>query len=90
MNIVCPNHVTVNNWLDNAGLSSPTLQENMWLVDKDGYEKCKVNGDPKFNKLVLLCNEPRKLKYRAFLFNPRINSEEPKFATGQHYYFLCK
>ena len=92
MNVVCPNHATVNTWLSEDALSMTTKVENMWMVDKEGYDECMVNGkgDPKINKLILVCDDPKKLKYKMFGFHPRYNREEPKFAIGQHYYFICK
>ena len=92
MNVVCPNQVTINNWMTDAGISSPTLMENMWLVDKQGYDKCIVNeeGDPKTNKQILMCDNPRKIKFKPFVFHPRFNMDEPRFAPGHHYYFICK
>ena len=94
MNVVCPNYVTVNSWLKEGGLSvsNPTLNENMWLVDKQGYDKCAVNekGDPNFNKLFLLCNKPQGIKYKSLIFDENFNDVEPKFSPGQHYYFICE
>ena len=94
MNVVCPNYVTVNSWLKEGGLSvsNPTLYENMWLVDKQGYDKCAVNekGDPNFNKLFLLCNKPQGIEYKSLIFDENFNDVEPKFSPGQHYYFICE
>lgn len=88
VNIVCPNEMTVNDWL---GSQLPErLYENMWLVDKHGYDNCMVNekGDPKFNKRILLCDDPKKIKYKTFQLHNRFNTEEPMFAPGYHYYFI--
>ena len=94
MNVVCPNYVTVNSWLKEGGLSvsNPTLNENMWLVDKQGYDKCAVNetGDPKFNKLFMVCNKPQEITYKSFIFEKGFNTDEPKFTPGHHYYFICE
>ena len=38
--IVCPT-VHMNNWMDDAP-DSFSFYENMWQVDKEGYDKCEV------------------------------------------------
>ena len=90
VNIVCPNNFAVNDWL---GYQFPDHNyENMWMVDKHGYDNCMVNdkGDPKINKRILVCDNPFKLKYKLFRFHHKYNTEEPMFAPGHHYYFICK
>ena len=86
MNIVCPSDVTVNTWRTRPQYML-TLYENLWHVDKAGYDKCEVNKD---GKLLLVCNNPNKLKKLQFSFHPIYSSEEPRFVPGKHYYFISK
>ena len=91
LRIVCPSDVTINDWLETRGL--PKKYQNLWLVDKNGYDNCKVNDDtnPSMNKLLLTCNSPQKILYKTFQFHPRFNMmSEPRFVPGRHYYFIGK
>ncbi len=40
LTVVCPT-IHMNNWMDNAP-ESLSFYENMWQVDKEGYDKCEV------------------------------------------------
>ncbi|CAB4013910.1 angiopoietin-related 7-like [Paramuricea clavata] len=84
MNIVCPGDVTVNTWRTRPQYML-TLYENLWHVDKAGYDKCEVNKD---GKLLLVCNSPKNPKKLQFSFHPIYSNEEPRFAPGKHYYFI--
>ncbi len=64
-----------------------TLYENLWHVNKDGYDKCEVNKD---GKLLLVCDNPSKPKSFKFSFHPIYSTEEPRFVPGKHYYFISK
>lgn len=86
MNIVCPSEVIMNTWRTRPPYVL-TLHENLWLVDKAGYDKCEVNEE---GKLLLVCNNPGKPKKFQFSFHPTYSSEEPRFAPGRHYYFISK
>ena len=86
INIVCPNKFTVNDWLGSQFPDS--MYENMWLVDKSGFDNCMVN--PKVDKKILDCRTPDDVKFTIFRFHNSYNTEEPKFAPGHHYYFICK
>ena len=86
MNIVCPSDVIMNTWRTRPPYVL-TLHENLWHVDKAGYDRCEVNKE---GKLLLVCNNPSKPKKLQFSFHPIYSSEEPRFAPGRHYYFISK
>ena len=86
--IVCPNDMAVNDW---RKFQIPDrMYENMWMVDKHGYDNCMVNDkvNPTMNKIILLCDVPEKIKYKTFELHNYFNTEEPMFAPGHHYYFI--
>jgi hypothetical protein len=89
LRIVCPSDVAINDWI---GQHARLKFQNLWLVDKIGYDNCKVNDDtnPSMNKLMMNCNSPRTVKYKTFQFHPRFNLQEPRFVPGRHYYFIGK
>ena len=90
VNIVCPNDMAVNDWLGNQ--LPDRMYENMWMVDKHGYDNCMVNDktNPTMNKQILRCDDPNIIKYKTFELYNEYSTEEPMFAPGHHYYFICK
>lgn len=89
LRIVCPSAIAVNDWIERK---AGEQYQNFWLVDKNGYDNCKVNDDtnPTMNKLLMTCNTPDKIKFHTFEFHPRFNDHEPLFVPGRHYYFIGK
>lgn len=89
LRIVCPSAIAVNDWIERKASEQ---YQNFWLVDKNGYDNCKVNDDtnPSMNKLLLTCNTPNKINFLKFEFHPRFNLKEPFFVPGRHYYFIGK
>ena len=86
MNVVCPNEFMMNTWRERPAYDT-TLSENLWHVNKAGYDKCEVNKE---GKRLLVCNNPSKMKKLQFGFHPRYSREEPRFEPGKHYYFISK
>jgi hypothetical protein len=89
LRIVCPSAITINDWI---GRNNRDRYQNFWLVDKNGYDNCKVNDDtnPSMNKLIMTCNSPKNIIMKTFQFHPRFNQQEPRFVPGRHYYFIGK
>lgn len=87
--IVCPSSAAINDWV---GQRISKRFQNFYLVDKNGYDNCKVNDDvnPSENKLLLLCDDFKQVRYRTFKFYPGSNLNEPRFIPGRHYYFIGK
>ncbi|XP_028408541.1 uncharacterized protein LOC114531095 [Dendronephthya gigantea] len=91
LTIVCPT-TFMNNWMEDNP-DSFSFYENMWQVDKEGYDKCQVNtkGKPVENRLLLTCDNKEKIKKHSFLFMETWVPEDqafPKFEKGKHYYFI--
>ncbi|XP_046860701.1 uncharacterized protein LOC124453917 [Xenia sp. Carnegie-2017] len=84
MNIVCPSEASVNTWRSRP-LYTDSLYENLWHVNKAGYDKCEVNDG---GKLLLVCNNPSYVKKLQLGFHPRYSAKEPRFIPGKHYYFI--
>jgi hypothetical protein len=51
LTVVCPT-IHMNNWMDNTP-DSLSFYENMWQVDKEGYDKCEVRKSLLFSKIGL-------------------------------------
>lgn len=83
---MCPSDAAMNTWRTRY-LYMLNLYENLWHVDKAGYDNCEVNKD---GKLLLLCNDPIKPKKIHFKFHPIFSTVEPRFEPGKHYYFISK
>lgn len=93
LTIICPT-IHMNSWLEKDP-DEDSFNENMWQVDKEGYDKCEVNtkGNPRKNKLVLTCSDKWKIHDNSFFFMKTWGSEDelgPIFEPGEHYYFICK
>ncbi|CAB3976973.1 ephrin-B2a-like isoform X1 [Paramuricea clavata] len=88
LRIVCPSSITINDWI---GRYNRDRYQNFWLVDKNGYDNCKVNDDtnPSMNKLIMTCNSPKNVIIKTFQFHPRFSQQEPRFVPGRHYYFIA-
>ena len=65
--IVCPNTVLVP-----ADIKKPLhvddMFENVWIVDKEGYDSCTVNITNPNHKHWLDCNTTTKLRHRNIVF----------------------
>ena len=63
------------------------LYENVYMVDKKGYDKCNATG----GLSVLSCNDPVGHIYYRVVFQPHtVNPKDPKFEKGKVYYFISK
>lgn len=87
LNIVCPNPANV---LDKQEASIPQEQmhENMWIVDKHGYDTCTVNTS--VSKCLLTCNSPLQLKYYPMVFRSNSVLGGIEFVPGTKYFFIGK
>lgn len=91
LTIICPT-IHMNSWLEKSP-DDDSFNENMWQVDKEGYDECEVNtkGNPRKNKLVLTCSDKWKIHDNSFFFMKTWGSEDelgPIFEPGEHYYFI--
>ena len=82
---VCPNTATIVTRIRSNGNVSPQY-ENLWLVNKQGYERCEV--DPSVDKKVMVCNDPHSLVYHRVIFMKYSAGSEPVFQPGKDYYFI--
>ena len=92
LNIVCPNPANV---LDKQAASIPQekMYENMWIVDKHGYDTCTVNTSVSSflaNKTLLTCDSPLQLKYYPMVFRSYSVLGGIEFVPGTKYYFIGK
>lgn len=84
---VCPNTATTVTKLASSNALSP-LYENLWLVSRQGYERCEVNKAT--DSELILCDKPFNLKYHTVIFKKYSASDDPKFEPGEDYYFIGK
>lgn len=71
------------------------LHENIWLVDKEGYEKCEVNTkkvQKKIHRSLGVCNTPSKLSYHTLAFEMFNLHQSGMFQIkkGGTYYLISK
>lgn len=70
------------------------MNENLMLVDKEGYETCTVNKtrDPRLNRMILRCDgDASKLKFTQETFSRhRVGTHRVPYYEGKTYYFICK
>ncbi|KEQ13430.1 hypothetical protein GZ77_13700 [Endozoicomonas montiporae] len=64
--------------------------ENFFLVDKHGYDHCRVNTSQAENRLLLKCDRPMGLKFKYIYFSPysALPNINPVFKKGNTYYFI--
>lgn len=92
MMVICPNPTTYpQGLLEHVGLER--RYENLWYVDKESFETCKV-GSPKdkaINSRLLQCNKPTDLKFERLVFLPFSSlSSQLSFPPGTKHYFIGK
>ena len=88
--LVCPNPATVP-ILQHDNVPKESLYENIWMVDKEGYETCTVDTSRKHNRLLKVCDKPLELTYLEIvlqLFSATLNGLE--FIPGREYYFISE
>ena len=88
---VCPNPSSYLNDIQDQILVDK-LYENIWYVDKESFQACKV-GSPKakgINQKWLNCNNPSVLKYDSVVFAPFSASSDLSFPPGTEHYFIGK
>lgn len=90
ISVVCPTPVTITTEMK-YNPQKEHLYENIWVVDKKSYDKCKVNLHRPGNRLLLRCDSPTSLKYYTFVFqmySATLNGLE--FKPGKTYYIICE
>ena len=87
LSITCPNLVEYPIKRDNF-YSKDLLYENVFMVDKQGYDSCNATSGLK----ILSCDNPVELgKHTTIVFQPRsANANDPEFEQGEEYYFISK
>lgn len=86
---VCPNPSTYLSDIQDKILVDK-LYENIWYVDKESFQACKV-GSPKakgINQKLLNCDNPSVLKYDLVVFAPISASSDLVFLPGTEHYFI--
>ena len=87
LTFLCPTPVMVPDTVQ-QDLSKEALYENLWIVyDKWRFDTCTVPNTP---KPLLLCDNPKSLKYFTFYFNMYSASKRLDFPHEKYYYFFCK
>ena len=93
LNLVCPNPASVLQQRDSS-IPQEQMYENMWIVEKDEYDACKINtSHPSFSneKKLLNCNNPLQLKYHEMVFRAFIApGSVAAYQPGRSYYFIGK
>lgn len=87
--IVCPHTVLVP-----ADVSKPLhvedMFENVWIVDKEGYNSCTVNTTNPRHKHWLNCNATSTLRHRNIIFDNWGSVDQGYiFDPGQEYYVIA-
>ena len=88
--LVCPNPATVP-VLQHNNIPKESLFENIWMVDKKGYETCTADTSRSGTRLLKTCDKPLDLKYLQIVF--QFYSATPsglEFVPGKEYYFISK
>ena len=82
---VCPNTVTIVTRLQSS-YSRPQY-ENLWLVSKQGFERCEVNKS--IDRNLKNCDKPLVLHYYEVIFKRfSADTSAPTFQPGKDYYFI--
>ena len=82
---VCPNTVTIVTRLQSS-YASPQY-ENLWLVSKQGFERCEVNKS--IDRKLINCDKPLVLSYYEVIFKRfSADSSAPLFEPENDYYFI--
>ena len=81
---LCPNTATAVVSLQINFLSP--LYENLWLVNKESYERCEVNKT--VDRKLRVCDKPFELKSYRIIFRKYSAGDDPLFTPGEDYYFI--
>ncbi|XP_068690172.1 ephrin-B1-like [Montipora foliosa] len=82
---LCPNTATAVVSLQINFLSP--LYENLWLVNKESYERCEVNKT--VDRKLRVCDKPFELKSYRIIFRRYSAGDDPLFTPGEDYYFIA-
>lgn len=84
LSIICPNLVEYPIKRDSS-YSKDKLYQNVFLVDKKGYDNCNATGG--YN--ILYCEDPVKYSHATIVFQPT-TINDPKYEQGKEYYLISK
>ena len=88
LNLVCPNPANVPTTLYES-VPREQMYENLWIVDRTGYESCSVDTSRSGNRLLRLCDSPLKLAYYTLVFQMfSATANGLEFKPGNTYYFI--
>lgn len=88
--VICPNPTTYPQG-SQEHVARERRYENLWYVDKESFEACKV-GSPKdkaINSRLLECDKPTELKFEKLVFQPFSPSSQMSFPPGTKHYFIA-
>ena len=85
---ICPNIVIVP-VMRSESYRRDQLFENLWIVDKESFNGCRVNTSRSDNKPLIKCEDPLKLKYNTVVFQ-RFTAAVGglEYHPGTSYYFI--
>lgn len=89
---VCPNPTTYLNDVQHPVPKNVKVYENIWYVDKESFQACKV-GSPKgkgINQKWLNCDTPPVLKYDWLAFVPFNPANDLSLHPGTEHHFIGK
>ena len=67
--------------------SKEKLYENIYMVDKAGYDSCNASGPS--SMLIIKCNQPFTLQHSTVVFQGMSPTQgDPEFIPGNEYYFI--
>ena len=81
INIVCPNTAIV------PGVDQDHMYENIWLVDKRGFETCSLNSSNPDHELLLQCSNPTGSVFKTIAFE-RMTTSGHSYQPGKTYYII--
>ena len=86
LSLICPNTVEYPIKRRDS-YSRDELYENIFMVDKRGYDNCNATGGFK----ILLCDNPMACRHTTLVFKQvSASAEDPEFHPGREYYFISK
>lgn len=89
---VCPNPSTYLNDVQHPVPENVKLYENIWYVDEESFQACKV-GSPKgkgINQKWLNCDTPSVLKFDWLAFAPFNAMNDLSLKPGTEHHFIGK
>ncbi|XP_020905484.1 ephrin-B1 [Exaiptasia diaphana] len=88
LNIICPN-AALNPVKMHQSPAKDHLYENLWVVDKQSFDTCRVNTSLKANRLLLQCDTPLIFKHYPLVFLEFSPAKQfMEFQKGKDYYFI--